>query len=474
MRIVARQRQQIAAHRDFGDVELLEFEGAVERLLGRIRHRGDVAALDRRAAVEDRGGAVVVADGQAQFQRHTQSPRSAGASLRHAAVPYRNCMALRVDGPRRVAIVACHHCKDANSQTNVEGRSTPHETSALRIRLPGHHQRSRRAARQPQRRGQAAGRRPEPDADDGVSHRTAVAAGGFAEIAGPEGDQDRRRTASGSARWCAGATSSTTSGSPPRIRCCRRRSRTSRITRSATAAPSAAACAHADPASEMPGIAQTCDAEISVIGKAGARTIKAADFFQGALTTALEPDEIITEMHLPAWPAARRYGFQEFARRRGDFAMAGVALYYDIDGGKAANAHIGVFGVGDCQRRLPKAEGRAERPCGRRGARRQGRRGRRRRGRAAGGHPRQRRLPPRAHRHAHRARAQGRGGEVEQHDHEIRSQRQAGQRRCRAAADARRLPAPRACASPAPTSAASTASAAPAPCWWTARRCAPA
>ena len=64
--------------------------------------------------------------------------------------------------------------------------------------------------------------------------------------------------------------------------------------------------AHADPASEMPGIAQTCDAEIAVIGKAGARTIKAADFFQGALTTALEPDEIITEVHLPAWPAARR------------------------------------------------------------------------------------------------------------------------------------------------------------------------
>jgi carbon-monoxide dehydrogenase medium subunit len=115
-------------------------------------------------------------------------------------------------------------------------------------------------------------------------------------------------------------------------------------------------CAHADPASEMPGIAQTCDAEIAVIGKAGARTVKAADFFQGALTTALKPDEIITEIHLPAWPAARRHGFQEFARRRGDFAMAGVALYYDVENGKAANAHIGVFGVGDRQRRLPKAE----------------------------------------------------------------------------------------------------------------------
>ena len=91
-------------------------------------------------------------------------------------------------------------------------------------------------------------------------------------------------------------------------------------------------------------------------GKGGTRTIKAAYFFRGALTTALEPEEIITEVHLLAWPAGRRYGFQEFARRRGDFAMAGVALYYDLNGGKAANAHIGIFGVGDCQRRLPKAE----------------------------------------------------------------------------------------------------------------------
>src|SRR4051812_33755911 len=114
--------------------------------------------------------------------------------------------------------------------------------------------------------------------------------------------------------------------------------------------------AHADPASEMPGIAQTCGAEISVIGKAGARTIKAADFFKGALTTALEPDEIITEVHLPAWPAARRYGFQEFARRRGDFAMAGVALYYDVGGGKNAHAPIGVVRGGGFPRRLPKTE----------------------------------------------------------------------------------------------------------------------
>jgi carbon-monoxide dehydrogenase medium subunit len=115
--------------------------------------------------------------------------------------------------------------------------------------------------------------------------------------------------------------------------------------------------AHADPASEMPGLAVACDAQISVTGKGGSRVIKAADFLLGALTTALEPDELITEVHLPAWPAQRRFGFQEFARRRGDFAMAGIALFYDPDaGGKAVNAHIGVFGVGDHARRLSKAE----------------------------------------------------------------------------------------------------------------------
>src|SRR5215469_15940256 len=73
--------------------------------------------------------------------------------------------------------------------------------------------------------------------------------------------------------------------------------------------------AHAGPAAEMPGIAMTCEAEIAVAGKDGTRTIAAADFFLGPLTTALASDEIITEIRLPAWPAERRWGFQEFARR---------------------------------------------------------------------------------------------------------------------------------------------------------------
>src|SRR3954453_22464417 len=115
--------------------------------------------------------------------------------------------------------------------------------------------------------------------------------------------------------------------------------------------------AHADPAAEMPGIAVACDAEIAVVGKSGARVIQAADFFQGALTTALTPDEIITEVRLPAWPAGRRWGFEEFARRRGDFAMAAAAVFYDQDpDGKACNAHVGAIGVGDRPLRLDAAE----------------------------------------------------------------------------------------------------------------------
>ena len=115
--------------------------------------------------------------------------------------------------------------------------------------------------------------------------------------------------------------------------------------------------AHADPAAEMPGIAITCDAEIAVVGKSGAHVIQAADFFQGALTTALTPDEIIVEIRLPAWPPGRRWGFQEFARRRGDFAMAAAAVFYDQDErGKARNAHVGVIGVGDRPLRLTAVE----------------------------------------------------------------------------------------------------------------------
>jgi carbon-monoxide dehydrogenase medium subunit len=85
--------------------------------------------------------------------------------------------------------------------------------------------------------------------------------------------------------------------------------------------------------------------------------IAAADFFVGPLMTVLEPDEIIVEIRFPAWPAQRRWGFQEFARRRGDFAMAAAAVWYDQDAsGQARNAHVGAIGVGDRPQRLLPAE----------------------------------------------------------------------------------------------------------------------
>jgi aerobic carbon-monoxide dehydrogenase medium subunit len=115
--------------------------------------------------------------------------------------------------------------------------------------------------------------------------------------------------------------------------------------------------AHADPAAEMPGIAVACDAELVVVGRLASRSIRAADFFIAPLTTALAVDEIIVEVRLPAWPATRRWGFQEFSRRRGDFALAAAAVFYDADeAGRAHNAHIGVIGVGDTPTRLAAAE----------------------------------------------------------------------------------------------------------------------
>ncbi|MGL5166939.1 MAG: FAD binding domain-containing protein [Afipia sp.] len=115
--------------------------------------------------------------------------------------------------------------------------------------------------------------------------------------------------------------------------------------------------AHADPSAEMPGIALTCDAQLTIVGSNGVRVEQASNFFTGPLQTSLEPDEILTEVHLPVWPATRRWAFQEFARRKGDFAMAGVALFYDRDAkGRIVDAHVGAIGVSDCPIRLSAVE----------------------------------------------------------------------------------------------------------------------
>jgi carbon-monoxide dehydrogenase medium subunit len=115
--------------------------------------------------------------------------------------------------------------------------------------------------------------------------------------------------------------------------------------------------AHADPAAEMPGVAVTCEARIEVVGVSGRRNLSAESLFVGPLTTSLSIDEIIVGIHLPAWPETRRWAFEEFAQRHGDFALAAIALYYDEDAsGAVFNAHIGAIGVGDIPLRLSNAE----------------------------------------------------------------------------------------------------------------------
>jgi carbon-monoxide dehydrogenase medium subunit len=114
--------------------------------------------------------------------------------------------------------------------------------------------------------------------------------------------------------------------------------------------------AHADPAAELPGVAVTCEAQIVALGRAGTRVIAAADFFRAALTTALQPDEIVTEIRFPAWPRQRRFGFWEFARRRGDFALAGAAVMFDDVEQKFHNVRVGAIGVADRPVRLAAVE----------------------------------------------------------------------------------------------------------------------
>ena len=115
--------------------------------------------------------------------------------------------------------------------------------------------------------------------------------------------------------------------------------------------------AHADPAAEMPGIAVTCDAEITVASARGRYTTSARNFFTGPLSTVLASDELIIDVRLPLWPQERRWAFEEFSRRKGDFALAGVALFYDLDAdGLVRDPHIGAIGVSDRPVRLLKAE----------------------------------------------------------------------------------------------------------------------
>ncbi len=116
--------------------------------------------------------------------------------------------------------------------------------------------------------------------------------------------------------------------------------------------------AHADPASELPALALAHDATITARSASGAeRRIPAADFFVTYLTTALEPDELVTEVMMPALPAGSGWSILEVARRHGDFALAGVASSLSLDeAGVTVDARIALFGVDATARRATGAE----------------------------------------------------------------------------------------------------------------------
>lgn len=118
----------------------------------------------------------------------------------------------------------------------------------------------------------------------------------------------------------------------------------------------AGSLSHADPASEWCLVAATLDAEITAADARGTRTIAAAEFFRGTFRTALEPDEILTEIRLPGYGDGWTFGFEEFARRAGDFALAMSLAALRIEGGVIREARLGIGGVADRPIRLRDIE----------------------------------------------------------------------------------------------------------------------
>jgi CO/xanthine dehydrogenase FAD-binding subunit len=112
---------------------------------------------------------------------------------------------------------------------------------------------------------------------------------------------------------------------------------------------------HADPAAELPMLAAFYEAEISVQGPAGRRTIAPGEFFVDAMTTCLEPEEIVVEIEFPILEQDG-WAFEEVARRFGDFALASIAVSIRRGLSGLEAARVAVMGVADTPRRLREAE----------------------------------------------------------------------------------------------------------------------
>ena len=115
--------------------------------------------------------------------------------------------------------------------------------------------------------------------------------------------------------------------------------------------------AHADPAAELPAVMVALNAEFVVRSRSGSRTISAQNFFKGYLTTDLKEGEMLTELRIPGLSPRSGSAFVEFARREGDYALAGVAAVITLDAnGAIADARLGLCSVGPAPVRPQAAE----------------------------------------------------------------------------------------------------------------------
>jgi carbon-monoxide dehydrogenase medium subunit len=114
--------------------------------------------------------------------------------------------------------------------------------------------------------------------------------------------------------------------------------------------------AHADPSAEIPMVLQALEGEVVARGPRGERRVAAQDLFDSALTTTLHPLEIITEVRFPSMPTQAACAVEEFARRKGDFAIAAVAVMLVRDGDRCTKARLATAGVGPTSIRLRDAE----------------------------------------------------------------------------------------------------------------------
>jgi carbon-monoxide dehydrogenase medium subunit len=105
--------------------------------------------------------------------------------------------------------------------------------------------------------------------------------------------------------------------------------------------------AHADPASELPACMLALNATIIIKGQAGERRIAAREFFTGIYETALSGRELLVGVELPVAPKNSVHFFHEFARRHGDYAIAGLAAQAIVQGDVIADLRLAFFAVGD-------------------------------------------------------------------------------------------------------------------------------